>query len=176
MGNIMTHYVEPTEQKLMDFVKKSSSTSSIVMINLLRFRDQADYSGTAKEGVSCSGARAYDNYGKAIIPLLLEVGGYPIWRGRVNTALIGPSDETWDEAILVYYPSRQAFINMIKTEDYSNNLVHRDAGLLDSRLIETHPSFLPVTVLKVIGLIHRIKGKFKSRPLSETFKKIGFAK
>jgi uncharacterized protein (DUF1330 family) len=172
----MTHYVEPTQQKLMEFVKESSSASSIVMINLLRFRDQADYSGTAKEGVSCSGARAYDNYGKAIIPLLLEVGGYPIWRGRVKTALIGPSDEQWDEAILVYYPSRQAFINMIKTQDYSDNLIHRDAGLLDSRLIETHPSFLPVTVLKVIVFIHRIKGKFKSRQLSETFKKIGFAK
>jgi uncharacterized protein (DUF1330 family) len=171
----MTHYVEPTQQKLMEFVEKSSSASSIVMINLLRFRDQADYSGTAKEGVFCSGARAYDNYGKAIIPLLLEVGGYPIWRGRVKTALIGPSDEQWDEAILVYYPSRQAFINMIKTQDYSDNLVHRDAGLLDSRLIETHPSFLPVTVLKVIGFIHRIKGKFKSRQLSETFKKIGSA-
>jgi uncharacterized protein (DUF1330 family) len=168
----MTHYVEPTEQKLMEFVKESSAASSIVMINLLRFRDQADYSGTAKAGISCSGARAYNNYGKAITPLLLEVGGYPIWRGRVNTALIGPSDELWDEAILVYYPSRQAFINMIKTQDYGDNLFHRDAGLLDSRLIETHPSFLPVTVLKVIGLIHRIKGKFKSRQLSETFKKI----
>ncbi|PKG96192.1 hypothetical protein CXF95_24935 [Paraglaciecola sp. MB-3u-78] len=101
---------------------------------------------------------------------MFEVGGSPIWRGRVKTTVIGPSKEQWDDAILVYYPSRQAFINMIKTQDYNDIRFLRDAGLLDSRLIETHPTFLPKTLIKVICLIQRIKGKFKTRQLSETFK------
>ncbi|MFT4808055.1 MAG: hypothetical protein ACI9LX_001380 [Paraglaciecola sp.] len=169
----MTNYVDPSGQKLMDFVKEPASDSSIVMINLLRYREQADYSGTRKDGISCSGAQAYDTYSKAVTPLLLEVGGCPIWRGSAKTTLIGPSDEQWDDAILVYYPSRQAFLNMIKTQDYSDILFLRDAALLNSRLIETHPTFLPKIVLKGMGLIQRIKGKFTSRQLSETFRNMG---
>jgi uncharacterized protein (DUF1330 family) len=166
----MTYYVEPSDQKLMDFVKEPPSDSSIVMINLLRYQEQANYGGTEKEGISCSGVKAYETYSRAVTPLIFEVGGSPIWRGRVRTTVIGPSEEQWDDAILVYYPSRQAFINMIKTQDYSDIRFLRDAGLLDSRLIETHPTFLPKTLIKVMSLIQRIKGKFRTRQLSETFK------
>jgi uncharacterized protein (DUF1330 family) len=168
----MTNYVDPSNQKLMDFVKEPASDSSIVMINLLRYREHADYSGTRKEGITCSGAEAYKTYSKAVTPLLLEVGGYPMWRGSAKTTLIGPSDEHWDDAILVYYPSRQAFLNMITTQDYSDILFLRDAGLLNSRLIETHPTFLPKMLIKAMSMIQRIKGKFTSRQPSEKFKKM----
>ena len=51
--------------------------------------------------------------------------------------VIGPADEEWDEMILVQYPSRAAFIDMITSADYLAAHVHREAGLADSRLVAT---------------------------------------
>ena len=88
---------------------------------------------------------------------MLEVGGVPIWMGKVRQTVIAPNGEGWDEAFLVAYPSRQAFIKMVSTESYQAIMVHRTAALLDSRLIETHPKALPKSVLKMIGFGLKVK-------------------
>jgi len=51
--------------------------------------------------------------------------------------VIGPSEESWDEAILVEYPSRSAFVSMVTNEAYQQISEHRTAALADSRLIAT---------------------------------------
>ena len=54
-----------------------------------------------------------------------------------DQTVIGPADEEWDEMILVQYPTRAAFVDMITSEAYLAAHVHREAGLADSRLVAT---------------------------------------
>jgi uncharacterized protein YjbI with pentapeptide repeats len=48
---------------------------------------------------------------------------------------IAPEGEDWDDAILVEYPSVEAFRTMIESPDYLAAAPHRTAALIDSRLI-----------------------------------------
>jgi uncharacterized protein (DUF1330 family) len=102
----------------------------IVLINLLRYRQQ-----TSVEGEELSGRQAYECYAKALEPIIMAVGGRLIWRGQARFALIGPPDERWDEVILVAYPRRSAFEGMLRAPEYQASAVLRTAALEDSRLI-----------------------------------------
>jgi uncharacterized protein (DUF1330 family) len=108
----------------------------VVMLNLLRFRDQADYPpGSGIE--PATGRQAYERYSQLTFPHLRRVGGRPIWRADARACPIAPQGERWDEVILVHYPSREAFIRMISDPAYQAGTVHRTAALEDSRLIAT---------------------------------------
>ncbi len=161
----MRYCVEPTEDELIEFRDESVSNKPVVMLNMLRFREEADYSETGMDSAPCSGREAYDRYSKGAIPLLLEVGGTPLWMGEVRSSFIVPDGESWDQVILVYYPSRRSFMRMIRTKAYIEILGHRAAALLDSRLIETQPTRLPRTILRVIGIGLRVKSMLKPRPV-----------
>jgi uncharacterized protein (DUF1330 family) len=128
--------IEPSQSQLEKLVTAASDEAPIVMINLLRYRDRAAYpSGSDAE--PCSGAEAYQRYGALVLPMLGEVGAKILWRGSVKQMVIGPDGESWDEALLVQYPSRRAFLNMVSRPDYLRAAVHRSASLSDSRLIAT---------------------------------------
>ncbi len=126
--------IEPTQHELEKLVAAASDEAPIVMINLLRYRDRAAYpSGSDAE--PCSGAEAYQRYGALVLPMLGDVGAKILWRGSVQQLVIGPESEKWDEALLVQYPSRRAFLAMVSRADYQRAVVHRSAALSDSRLI-----------------------------------------
>ena len=108
----------------------------IVMLNLLRYRDAAAYrAGTDVQ--PCSGREAYRRYAEASIRFITESGGEVLWRGAGKAVLIGESGERWDTAILVKYPSKAAFLQMLGNPDYQAITFHRTAALEDSRLIAT---------------------------------------
>jgi len=111
----------------------------IVMINLLRYRERAAYpEGSGAE--PCSGRDAYRRYGQASIGLIIAVGGQVIWQGSPKAVLIGAPGEEWHKALLVRYPSKRAFLDMVSSADYQAIAVHRTAALEDSRLIATVPA------------------------------------
>jgi len=128
--------VESQPQDLEKFLATAPADQPIVMINLLRYRDQADYPLDAGAD-PCSGAEAYERYGRACVPLILEHGGKPIWAGSVLSSVIAPADEAWDQAVLVEYPSPADFVSMISSDAYQAIAFHRTAALRDSRLIAT---------------------------------------
>jgi len=111
----------------------------LVMINLLRYREVASYPA-GSDAAPCSGSEAYRRYGQAAIRFITEVGGQVIWQGSAKAVLIGSSGEQWHKALLVRYPSKQAFLSMIGNADYQAITVHRSAALEDSRLIATIPA------------------------------------
>ena len=128
--------VNPDIEKLPDILSSLPSGVPVVMINLLKFRENALY----PEGVAaapCSGREAYQRYSEVALRKVVEVGGRPIWMGKGLGSIIGPEDESWDEAILVMYPSVEAFGRMLAMPDYQASTVHRTAALEDSRLIAT---------------------------------------
>lgn len=104
---------------------------SVVMLNLLSYRDTA-LEGFGVDGLT--GREAYGVYGKAFAELNPRFGGEPIWMGRGHNSIIG--DEDWDIVILVRYPRRQNFIDMINDPDYQAIAPIRAAALADSRLTE----------------------------------------
>lgn len=128
--------IEPSHSQLEKLVADAKDDAPIVMINLLRYREQATYP-PGLEAHPCSGREAYQRYGMGVMPLLAEAGAKVLWFGSAKQTVIGPDSERWDDAILVHYPSRQAFIGMVSSPAYLAIGVHRAAALADSRLIAT---------------------------------------
>jgi len=103
------------------------------MINLLRYREQAAYPA-GFSATPCSGREAYRRYVSVAAVKIAELGGKIVWTSSVKMSVIAPEGEEWDDAILVQYPSRAAFIQMVSQPDYLAAAVHRTAALADSRL------------------------------------------
>lgn len=110
----------------------------IFMLNLLRYKAQADYGG-ASEMAPCSGREAYhERYVPAFGQLTQGEGIQLFWLGSVMARVVGPPDETWDEIALVRYPSFSTFRRLIESEEYKAQAdPHRRAALEDWRLIAT---------------------------------------
>jgi len=107
------------------------------MLNLLRFRDTADYSeypDLAPDG-SLTGEEAYDLYSSVVVPLLGSVGATPILIGKGGSLLIGPEDARWDRVLIVEYPSVAAFVGFVQSPEYQAVSGHRTAAIADSRLL-----------------------------------------
>lgn len=134
--------VDPEPQALEEFGNHTQSEEPVVMLNLLRYRERAAYPD-GFDAEPCSGREAYQRYGTVAVKLIRETGGRPVWMGTINSAFIAPDGEVWDDAILVYYPSRQHFIDMYESADYQSVKPHRTAALEDSRLLESAPVFGP---------------------------------
>lgn len=147
--------VSPTRLALSRFADETPDEAPIVMVNLLRFRDVADYGPSGARGVS--GRKAYAEYSRGVLPLLLEVGGLPLWRGEARASLIAPEGERWDEVLLVHYPSRRAFLRMVSSRAYAEVMPHRSAALEDSRLVETRVARLPRSLLRLARAAIRVK-------------------
>lgn len=113
----------------------------IIMLNLLRFRDRADYSHAPElePAGGSSGRAAYDRYVEEMTPLLEASGGKVLFSGRAGDFLIGPSDERWDYALLVRQASKAAFLAFATDPQAQRATVHRTAAIADSRLLPLCP-------------------------------------
>jgi len=126
--------IHPLPEQIKAFMETQDDGKPIVMINLLKYREQAKYPEDM-DVETCTGREAYQRYGAAAGDKIEATGARAVWMGNVKGVLIGPSDESWDDALLVEYPSRQAFFDMAMNKDYETAAVHRTAALADSRLI-----------------------------------------
>lgn len=129
-------HVHPTQENGAAFVRRDIR-GPVVMLNLLRFREVADYSATPElaPGDPISGREAYRRYEEHTRPFLGEVGGEVLFLGAGGAPMIGPLDERWDLVLLVRYPSASAFLSMAGHDPYLAGIGHRTAALEDSRLV-----------------------------------------
>ena len=112
----------------------------VIMINLLRFRDKADY-GQRPDVSPCSGREAYYGRYAPVASPLVEAGGAKVfWLGKVLARVIGPPDERWDDVLLVQYPSFSVLQKLFANPQYQAVVFHRTAALEDSRLIASATS------------------------------------
>jgi uncharacterized protein (DUF1330 family) len=132
----MSGSVDPSPEQLGALAGGSAEemATPITMLNLLRFRDEAAYPDDFG-AEPCSGEEAYQRYAEGAVAALAKVGGRPIWGSHAHQTTIGPAEENWDQAFLVFYPSRSAFLSMVQDPDYQAIIPHRSAALSDSRLI-----------------------------------------
>lgn len=126
----MTNYVDP-ERVQFEAFKALPRDVPIMMLNVLKFRDKADYD----DGRNVTGAEAYAAYSRESAPVFRRVGGEIIWRGKPEVMLIGPQHKHWDIIFVARYPSAAGFLEMVTDPDYRAAVRHRQAAVLDSRLI-----------------------------------------
>jgi len=107
----------------------------ISMLNLLRYREHADYAGR-KDIAPCTGREAYHQRYRAAFAKLAPVGLKVVWFGGVVAGIAIPDDERWDDVAIVGYPSFSAFRQVVESAAYAEHArPHRVAALADWRLI-----------------------------------------
>ncbi len=126
----MNNNIDPTREQFDEF-KALPRDTPIMMLNLIRFREQSVY----PDGKTTMGAEAYKAYERESLPIFVRVGGEVIWRGSPESVVIGPSDEHWDIAFIARYPHAGAFMEMLTDDQYKLAVVNRQVAVEDSRLI-----------------------------------------
>jgi uncharacterized protein (DUF1330 family) len=89
-----------------EFLERSRTGDDgpVVMLNLLALKPDGGFD-------------KYMEYGAAVAPILERIGGRPLYTARGSRALIG-GERVWDLVLLVEYPSRAAFLEMIGSPEY----------------------------------------------------------
>lgn len=109
----------------------------IVMVNLLKFKDHAEYPDGSDAHLT--GREAYGRYSEAAIPMVEQYGGRALFAGDVTFLTIGQAEDLWDEVLLLEYPDRAALMAMSTSEEWRAISHHRTAGLAGQLNIEaTH--------------------------------------
>ncbi|MCK9284108.1 MAG: hypothetical protein M0P39_07480 [Rhodocyclaceae bacterium] len=128
--------VQIDRNALLEAIKDIPANSPIVMVNLLRYRDQADYGNRSMP--PCSGRVAYyQRYAVPTFEAIRNLGGRVLWFGHVQVPLFAPQDERWDDVLLVEYPSFACVLSLVNNPLYQVSEVHRTAALLDTRVMAT---------------------------------------
>lgn len=117
-------YIEP-ESGQIGQLARSGEAGPVVMLNLLKFEPDG-------------GAESYRHYGEGVMPILASIGARLLWQGAPTSVVIGDDEaDRWDAVVLVEYPSRQAFLDMVSSPEYQAIAGRRSQALVDSRLIAT---------------------------------------
>ena len=124
----------PNDKQMKEFIEGDIDTP-IYMVNLLKFKNKAEYEDGRKTNLS--GEEAYAIYGLEVMEHLKKIGGESIFSGVVNRLMLGEVEELWDWIAVVRYPSRKAMLEMITNPDYLESEKHRSAGLEGQLNIET---------------------------------------
>jgi len=89
-------------------------TGPVVMVNMLRLRDRA----------------AYRRYSELAMPLIKARGGTVLWAGNGEAVAFGDAAaDRWDYVVLVRYPSRAAFLDMVRSPEYAAANVQREQAV-----------------------------------------------
>ena len=130
------YYLEPSQEAGTKLFSKQLK-GEIYMLNLLRFKETADYTAFPLLAPlqSVSGQQAFNSYIKYTMPFLKESGGEIVFMGTCSDFFIGPSDEKWDFVMLIKQQSLQSFLAFASNPAYIKILGHREAAIVDSRLL-----------------------------------------
>ena len=111
------------------------------MVNLMKYRDVADYpDGAPADGPAISGREADDLY--TPLESLAGVGAEIVFGGDVDLQLLGDAP-IWDRVGVVKYPTRRSFIEMQSRPDFRRQHVHKEAGMQETIVIGCQPFDLP---------------------------------
>jgi len=111
--------LEGTKEQMKEFLKLDVE-GPIHMLNMLRFK---------KDG----GKETYSKYSANTLPLLKARGGKMAYNWKPHKTVIG--EEDWDQIFVIEYPTKDAFFDMITSDDYQKGVHLRTEALEDSRLV-----------------------------------------
>lgn len=123
--------LNPRREQVQAFMAAAADPGPFVMINLLKFKT------TTERGEP--GEAVYARYLKNATPHVEAVGGRALWYGDAHEVFIGEAEDGWDRALLVQYPSRAAFLQMISDPAYQAISGDREAALERAVLLVSPP-------------------------------------
>jgi uncharacterized protein (DUF1330 family) len=126
--------VTPNDEQMKGFLEGDADTP-IHMVNLLKFKEKAEYKDGRESNLT--GAEAYAIYGAEVQAHLAKVGGKGLFSGQVSRLMLGEVEDLWDMVAIAMYPSKTAMLTMITDPDYIESAKHRSAGLEGQLNIET---------------------------------------
>lgn len=116
----MGKYIEATLEAGKEFYQNFHEKGKVVMLNLLKFRANADYTNLEELRPSneISGEDAYKLYLESTLPVLKKAGSQIIYYGKSQNFLTGPDSEKWDAVLLVEHESVLKFMVFAQNQDY----------------------------------------------------------
>jgi uncharacterized protein (DUF1330 family) len=140
--------IEPDEKQFAEIAGLAGAPADgpIVMLNLNRYRERAQYEGDVPAGLDgdVSGHEAYLRYGMVAIAALARVGGAVLWQADAKLTAVGDETDRYDEVVAVWYPSFAAFIKLATDPEILAARAHRSAGLERAALIACESGAEPV--------------------------------
>ncbi|MEM7140220.1 MAG: DUF1330 domain-containing protein [Actinomycetota bacterium] len=131
----VTNQTWPTDPEQIAAMQEDGPEGPIYMVNLLTFKERAEYEdGRASD---LSGEAAYQLYGAGVAGLIQQYGGEIVFFGSVTHLSLGKVDDLWDQVAIAKYPNRRALWDMTQSPAYGEIAVHRTAGLEGQLNIET---------------------------------------
>ncbi|MCP4963583.1 MAG: DUF1330 domain-containing protein [Actinomycetia bacterium] len=127
--------VMPTSQGRIEEMMQPGPEGPIYMVNLLKFKDTAEYEDGRQTDLT--GYEAYQIYGQGVSELLATFGGELTFAADVTFLALGQVEELWDEVAIARYPNRGAILAMSSSDEWRELAVHRTAGLAGQLNIET---------------------------------------
>jgi uncharacterized protein (DUF1330 family) len=112
---------------------QSNLEGPIAMLNLLKFKERAEYED-GRETV-LSGQEAYMLYGAQMAPFVQSKGGRLLHSSAAHFLMIGDGDVEWDSVAIMEYPSKEDFAKIVGAPEVAEFSVHRTAGLAFQLLV-----------------------------------------
>ena len=134
--------VRPNAVQMAGFTQ-GATEGPIYMLNLLKYRDAAEYADGRE--TSLTGREAYAVYTDGVAELVKEFGGSLSFKAPIERLTIGEVEELWDDVAIAMYPSRAAMLQMMQSEKMQEIGQHRTAGLagqLNIECVDAAGSFL----------------------------------
>lgn len=116
--------IDPRGADLKRFLAEDPG-GPVVMLNLLRFVE--------------GGSERYRSYVEAFAPFARKYGADLVYAGDGSTALVAEPGQSWDAVLVVRYPTRAAFSNMVADREYQEITHLRTTSLREAVLQATVP-------------------------------------
>lgn len=120
------------------FTMPPEDDGPIWMVNLMKYREKADYADGRSADIS--GKEADDLY--APLGPLKAIGARPVFLADVDTQFLNDSPK-WDRVGIVKYPSRRAFLEMQNRPDFKELHHHKEAGMAETIVCGCLPMPVP---------------------------------
>ena len=117
--------VDPGSEDMRSFMEQDDG-GPVVMLNLLRYAGE-------------EGRDSYRRYAAAAAPFFERTGGAVLYAGDCMTPMVASEGHEWDAMLVVRYPSREAFLAMVKDPGYQAITHLRSEGLKAAVLQPTRP-------------------------------------
>lgn len=124
----------PTRERLMELAGSQDKTP-VVMLNLLKFREVAEYKDGRTEKIS--GREAYMRYGTEMQKIVEAHGGRFHLSADLKAVIIGEVSDLWDMVGMMEYPSAAGFFTIATLPEVTALSIHREAGLAGQILVRT---------------------------------------
>ena len=102
--------VNADERGVFNVIAGNSDDGPVLMLNLNRYVEEANFPN----------GELYCEYMAVLDQLLIEVGGRILWRTKVRGTVVGT--QNIHEALGIWYPSHQAFLDLMTAPSSARNM------------------------------------------------------